>query len=89
MIFNEYVKIREEKFGAVIFETLREKIFVTNETGKEILNLLQKGLTQEQIVATLVSSYSASNAEIREDITNFINQLKENCILTQQTQQTQ
>lgn len=83
MNFTEHVKIREEKFGTVIFETLREKVFVTNRTGKDILNLLQKGLTQEEIVDILVNSYSAPLTNISNDVTNFINQLKDSGILTQ------
>jgi hypothetical protein len=39
MQFEKHVKVRQEKFGSVMFETLREKIFVTNETGAEILRL--------------------------------------------------
>lgn len=81
MVFSEYTKIREEKFGTVIFETLREKVFITNKTGKDILNLLQKGSTLEEIVDTLVNSYSAPVIDIRNDVTNFINQLKDNHIL--------
>jgi len=81
MVFTEHVKIREEKFGAVIFETLREKVFVTNETGKDILNLLQKGFSQEEIINILANAYSATLTEIRNDVINFINQLKENNIL--------
>ncbi|MCM8796223.1 MAG: PqqD family protein [Candidatus Omnitrophica bacterium] len=82
MVFTAHTKIREEKFGAVIFETLKEKIFITNRTGKDILNLLQKGSTLEEIVDTLVNSYSAPITNIRNDVTNFINQLKDNSILT-------
>ncbi len=43
MNFTEHVKIRSEKFGTVIFETLTEKIFITNETGAEILQLIEQG----------------------------------------------
>lgn len=83
-IFNEYVQIREEKFGTVIFETLREKVFVTNETGKEIINLLQKGMNVDEIVEILRKTYPVAYQEIRKDVLDFIEQLKDNHILTNQ-----
>jgi broad-specificity NMP kinase len=81
MVFNEYVKIREEKFGAVIFETLREKVFVTNQTGKEILDLLKKGYSFEKITENLAQLYAVSAMDIKEDVADFINQLKDNHII--------
>ena len=39
MDFTKYTKVRNEKFGAVVFDTLNEKVFVTNESGDEILRL--------------------------------------------------
>lgn len=83
MVFTEHVKIREEKFGAVIFETLKEKVFVTNESGKDILNLLQQGHSLEKVVESLAISYGAEPLDIREDVTNFVNQLRDNHIISQ------
>lgn len=81
MIFSEHVKIREEKFGTIIFETLREKVFVTNRTGKDILNLLEKGYSIERIIETLADSYDVNPQEIKGDITEFVDQLKDNSIV--------
>ncbi|MDP2938722.1 MAG: PqqD family protein [Candidatus Omnitrophota bacterium] len=86
MILNEHVKIREEKFGAVIFETLREKVFVTNSTGKDILNLLEKDYPQEKIIEVLADDYGLNPVDIKEDVFNFISQLKENKIIKVITQ---
>lgn len=83
MVFNEHVKIREEKFGTVIFETLREKVFVTNKTGKDVLNLLERKSPVEKIVDTLADSYGAQPEDIRADVISFINQLRDNNILAQ------
>lgn len=82
MVFNEHVKIREEKFGTVIFETLKEKVFVTNETGKNILNLIEEGHSQEKIVDVLANDYGLKPQDIKEDVFNFIVQLKDNSIIT-------
>lgn len=87
MQFNEYVKIREEKFGSVIFETLREKIFVTNETGRDILRLLEEEHSFEKIVDILSNIYSADTAEIKNDVNSFINQLKDKGIIANSIEQ--
>lgn len=81
MNFTEHVKIREEKFGTVIFETLKEKIFITNKTGKDILNLLGKGSSTEEIINILTLAYSDENNQIKNDAFNFIEQLKANKII--------
>jgi hypothetical protein len=81
MVFTEHVKIREEKFGSIIFETLREKVFVTNETGKEILKLLEQGRSQEEIVIMLKDDYATTDSGIENDVVDFITQLKERGII--------
>jgi hypothetical protein len=80
MILNEHVKVRAEKFGAVIFETLREKVFITNETGRDVLNLMAKGYSEGKIIEALATDYSVEAAGIKEDVLNFISQLKNNNI---------
>lgn len=81
MGFNEHVKIREEKFGTVIFETLKEKVYVTNEVGKDILALLQKGNTPEEIVTMLEESYDDQTGQLKSDVMDFITQLNEKELL--------
>jgi hypothetical protein len=81
MSFTEHVKIREEKFGAVVFETLKEKVFVTNETGKDILNLLKKGKTSEEIINSLADWYAVKPQDIKDDVLDFVGLLKEKGIL--------
>ena len=82
MVFTEYVKIREEKFGSVIFETLKERVFITNETGKDILNLIEKGYSQEKITEILAGDYGVFAQDVKEDIANFISQLTDNKIIS-------
>jgi len=77
MNFAEHVKIRNEKFGAVIFETLTEKIFITNETGTRILELIRQGRDLPQMVDELQKIY-LEDQEIEKDTTDFIDCLKEN-----------
>ena len=81
MNFNKHVRIREEKFGTVIFETLREKVFVTNGTGADIVRLIQKEKLPEEIVNELAAVYKADATLIAEDVKTFIDQLKHHQVL--------
>ena len=80
MHFSEHIKIREEKFGTVVFDTLREKVFVVNETGKDILNLLRQGKLIEDIIGLLASAYNVQPKDIKEDVASFIKQLEQDKI---------
>ena len=77
MEYERHVKVRPEKFGAVVFETLREKLFVTNETGAEILRLLEEKKGLKDVVAELAKSYDCDQAIIERDGEEFILKLKE------------
>lgn len=77
MNFTEHVKIRNEKFGTVIFETLSEKIFITNETGGKILQCIEQGRDLPQIVDELKKIY-IENPQIAKDVADFIGCLKGN-----------
>lgn len=83
MRFAKYVKFRKEKFGSVIFETLTEKVFVTNKIGADILNLLTESKTQDEIINLLKDDYNEDLTRINKDVISFIDQLKENKILVE------
>ncbi len=86
MNFTEHVKIRNEKFGTVIFETLTEKIFITNETGAKILELIGEGRDLPQIVTELQKTY-LKDQEIEKDTTDIIDCLKENNFIAGESRQ--
>lgn len=81
MKFGAHVQIREEKFGSVIFETLKEKVFVTNQTGAEILKLLRENKSQETIIEELSQKYGTDAAALRGDVTEFIDNMTRNEVL--------
>lgn len=81
MDFAKFVKIREEKFGAVIFDTLREKVYITNQTGKEILRLLQEGKSKQEIIQILSESYEYDPLQLQQEVIDFISELEEKNIL--------
>lgn len=77
MNFTEHLKVRNEKFGTVIFETLSEKIFITNETGGKILQFIEQGRDLPQILDGLQKIY-IDDPQIEKDATDFIDCLKKN-----------
>ena len=78
MEFSAHVKARKEKFGTVIFDTLTEKIFITNETGGEILELIGEGKDLEALLGQLKDSYCIDEGQIEKDVSDFIEHLKLN-----------
>ncbi len=83
MNFTEHTKIRKEKFGTVLFDTLTEKIFITDQTGGEILRLIEEGKDLRDILSTLGDSYDGDKQMIEKDVVEFIDQLKSNNIISE------
>lgn len=81
MTFKEYIKVRREKFGSVIFETLTEKVFVTNHIGSDILTLIEEGKNADEINKSLETKYSANSQTIQQETSTFINDLREKGVL--------
>ncbi|MHC4792459.1 MAG: PqqD family protein [Planctomycetota bacterium] len=83
MNFTEHTKIRKEKFGTVVFDTLTEKIFITDQAGGEILQLIEQGKDLPKILNVLCDSYDGDKQTIEEDVVEFTNQLKLNNIISE------
>ncbi len=81
MQFSDHVKIRKEKFGTVIFDTLTEKIFITNEIGADILAFIEQGKNFPEVVGSLSNVYDADSAAIQKDTTDFVECLRANKFL--------
>jgi hypothetical protein len=81
MNFTEHTKLRREKFGTVVFDTLTEKIFITDEIGGEILELIEQGKDLPEILSVLGDSYNADSQTIEKDILEFTDKLKSNNIV--------
>lgn len=81
MNFTKHTRIRQERFGAVIFDTLREKVFVTNETGSEILQLIKEGKLLSDITKILGETYDGDPMDITSDVKGFIEEFKANGLL--------
>ncbi len=82
MNLTEHTKIRKEKFGTVVFDTLTEKIFITDEIGGEILQLIEQGAELSQIVSELGETFNGDSQMIENDVVEFTDQLKSNNIIS-------
>lgn len=72
----DFVKLRKEKFGSVVFDTLKEKVYVTNETAGEILNLIKQGKTKEEIIDALKENYRCDAGTIEKEVSGFLQELE-------------
>ncbi len=81
MNLTEHTKIRKEKFGTVVFDTLTEKIFITDQIGSEILQLIKQGKDLPEIVSELMESFDGDEHIVEKDIIEFTDQLKSNNIV--------
>ena len=86
MEFEKHVKVRQEKFGAVVFETMREKVFVTNGTGAQIISSLKSHDQISDVINELAKKHNCSSEEIRGDVENFVIKLTENGIIKREQQ---
>ncbi len=48
-----------------------------NSTGKDIWEGLEKGLTEEEIVEILVEKYDVQNSDVKNDVQEFLKQMRE------------
>ena len=82
MNFTEHTKLRKEKFGTVVFDTLTEKIFITDQVGSQILQLIADGKSQSEIVNELSDTFDGDKQAIEKDVIEFADQLKSNNIIS-------
>jgi hypothetical protein len=82
MNFTEHTKIRKEKFGTVVFDTLTEKIFITDEIGGEILKLIEQGNDLSEILNVLSNRYDGDRKMIEKDTIEFVGQLQSSNIIS-------
>ncbi len=82
MNFTEHTKIRKEKFGTVVFDTLTEKIFITDQIGGDILQLIEQGKDLPEILSVLGDNYDGDSQTIKKDVVEFTDQLKSDNIVS-------
>lgn len=78
-----FVKFREEKFGAVLFETRSEKVFTLSPTGAAVVREVIAGADSSSLVERLQSKYDDKSGKMAQEATAFVAQLKEKGLITE------
>ena len=78
-----FVKFREEKFGAVLFETRSEKVYTLSPTGAAVVREVIAGADAQTAVDNLKVKYDDKSGQMAADATAFIAQLKEKGLVTE------
>ncbi len=81
MRLAKYVKFREEKFGAVLFETRSEKVFTLNPTAAAVVRELEAGRDEGSIVAILKERFNDVDGSVEREVLAFIGDLREKGLL--------
>jgi PqqD family protein of HPr-rel-A system len=77
----KFVKFREEKFGAVLFETQSEKVFTLNPTATAIVREIQAGGDEHAIAARLKDRFDDHDGAIAREVVDFISELRRRGLL--------
>ena len=78
-----FVKFREEKFGAVLFETRSEKVYTLSPTGAAVVREVVAGVPAEGLAARLKEKYEDPSGKIVQEAETFVAQLKEKGLITE------
>lgn len=72
-----FVKFREEKFGAVLFETRSEKVYTLSPTGAAVVREVIAGAGAADLVEKLKAKYEDPSGKMAQEASSFLVQLKE------------
>ena len=78
-----FVKFREEKFGAVLFETRSEKVYTLSPTGAAVVRELLAGANDADLVERLKAKYDDESGHMESEATAFVKDLKDKGLLTE------
>jgi hypothetical protein len=72
-----FVKFREEKFGAVLFETRSEKVYTLSPTGAAVVREVIAGADSANLVDKLKEKFEDPSGKMAAEAVSFLGQLKE------------
>jgi hypothetical protein len=78
-----FVKFREEKFGAVLFETRSEKVYTLSPTGAAVVREVVAGVPASGLAARLQEKYEDPQGTMVKEAETFLAQLKEKGLVTE------
>jgi hypothetical protein len=76
MRLAKYVKFREEKFGAVLFETRSEKVYTLNPTAAAVVRELAAGRDEREIVSILKERFQDTDGAVEREVVALIADLR-------------
>ena len=74
---RDHIVVREEDFGAILFDPQRGRMHRVNKTGLFIVQRCDGERTVDEIVSELASSESVSKEKVAEDVGKFLSSLQE------------
>ncbi|MBI5241082.1 MAG: PqqD family protein [Elusimicrobia bacterium] len=78
-----FVKFREEKFGAVLFETRSEKVYTLSPTGAAVVREIVSGSDAQSLVANLQKKFSDKTGKMAQEAESFLADLKAKGLITE------
>jgi hypothetical protein len=78
-----FVKFREEKFGAVLFETRSEKVYTLSPTGAAVVREVIAGAEESSLVSKLSEKFDDPSGKMAAEATSFLAQLKEKGLIVE------
>jgi hypothetical protein len=78
-----FVKFREEKFGAVLFETRSEKVYTLSPTGAAVVREVIAGAETATLVAKLSEKFEDPTGKMAQEAASFLGQLKEKGLIVE------
>jgi hypothetical protein len=78
-----FVKFREEKFGAVLFETRSEKVYTLSPTGAAVVREVITGADAKTVIDNLLVKFEDKTGKLEAEATTFIAQLREKGLVTE------
>jgi hypothetical protein len=78
-----FVKFREEKFGAVLFETRSEKVYTLTPTGAAVVREVIAGAESSNLLAKLKEKYEDPSGKMEQEASAFLGQLKEKGLIVE------
>lgn len=71
-----FVKFREERFGAVLFETRSEKVYTLSPTGAAVVREIVAGVDSNALVESLKAKYEDATGNMEKEAIGFLGELK-------------
>ena len=78
-----FVKFREEKFGAVLFETRSEKVYTLSPTGAAVVREVIAGAESSNLVSKLKEKFEDPTGKMATEAESFLAQLKEKGLIVE------